>query len=118
MKTRDLIHRLQEADPSGELEVTVGKRDIYFLQKLPCYYDGRTQILQRNPELEGKCYNIVGAEIRSNGQHISIETHSIQEMLLDSPGLPVTYDSESAERHYAEKVEKWREEGRQFAAED
>jgi hypothetical protein len=116
MKTSELIQRLQLADPSGELECTVGKTDIHFVHQIPCYYDGHVEILKRDPALEGECYNIVGAEIRGKGSHVSIETHSIREMLCDEPEMPVTYDSESAERSRA-TVEKWREEFRKMDAE-
>lgn len=64
-------------DPTGELEVTVGKRDIFFLKILPGYYDGCYQVLRRDPELEGKCYDVIGAEIRSGGRHICIEVLGI-----------------------------------------
>ena len=40
MKTADLIRRLQEADPTGELECVAGGEDVYFVQRLPMYYDG------------------------------------------------------------------------------
>jgi hypothetical protein len=114
VQTKELIRRLQEADPSGELEVTVGKTDIYFLQVIPSYYDGHCQILKRDPVLEGNCYNIVGAEIRSKGQHVCIETHSISEMLADEPDLPVTYDGTAAEARNKRRVEEWRATGRRF----
>lgn len=114
MKTNELIRRLQEADPSGDMEVTVGKTDIYFLQKIPGYYDGCHQILKRDSALEGECYNIIGAEIRSEGQHICIETHDIRTALVDNPDFPVTYDSEYAEIHYRDRVEEWRAEARQI----
>lgn len=63
MKTKELIRRLQEEDPTGELEVTVGKTDIYFIQTLPGYYDGCYQVLKRDQELEGRCYSVIGAEV-------------------------------------------------------
>lgn len=116
MKTSELIRRLQEADPSGELEVTVGKTDIHFLSQLPSYYDGHVQILKRDPALEGECYNIIGAEIRGSGAHICIETHSIRDMLQCEPDLPVTFDSESAENYNKARVEKWRDEARGIIA--
>lgn len=117
MKTSELIRRLQEADPTGELEVTVGKTDIHFVNVMPCYYDGHVQVLKRDPALEGEFYNIIGAEVRGEGSHLSIYTHSIQTMLADEPELPVTFDGPGAERYVREHVEKWREFGRKMAKE-
>lgn len=116
MKTAELIRQLQEADPSGELEVTVGKQDIFFLQVMPGYYDGCHQVLKRDPELEGKCYNIIGADIRSGGQHVCIETHSIRDAMADNPDFPVTFDSDYAERHYRARVAEWRAEAMRINA--
>ena len=114
MKTNELIRKLTEADPSGELEVTVGKTDIFFLQVLPGYYDGCYQTLKRDPELEEKCYDVIGAEIRSESRHVCINTLGVCDALLDNPDLPVSFDGEYAERHYASIVEKWRSEMRKI----
>jgi hypothetical protein len=116
MKTNELIRRLQEADPSGEMEVTVGKTDIHFIGRSPAYWDGCYQILKRDPALEGKCYNIIGAEIRSEGSHICINTHSVEDILDENPDAPVTFDSEYAARHYRERVDEWRSEARKIIA--
>ena len=39
-------------------------------------------------------------------------------MLYDSPDLPVTFDSESAERDYAARIEEWRRDGRDMDVQD
>lgn len=107
MKTSDLIRMLRDADPSGELEVTIGKVDIWFAQVMPCYYDGHVEILKRDPNVE--CYDIVGAEIRGKGSHVLIETHSIEDMLNGDPELPVTFDSEATEQRYKGHIEATRQ---------
>ena len=58
MKTKELIRQLQHLDPEGNCEV-FGDGDIYYVDKLPWYYDGRPGILIRDES--NKCtYNIEG----------------------------------------------------------
>lgn len=114
MKTSEIIKYLQEKDPSGELEVTVGKTPIHFLTLIAGYYDGCYSVLKHDPELTGKFYDVVGAEIRCDGYHISIETMGIDEMLLDDPEALVTYDSDYTKKKYEERVEQWRIKGRRY----
>lgn len=108
MKTAELIRRLQEADPTGELPVCVGNVDVYFVQTLPAYYDGQLQQLVHD---EGKrpYYSVVGAKITRRGTKVDIVTHSIRDALLDHPDMPVECDEPSM----AERVEQWRQEARE-----
>lgn len=62
-------------------------------------------------------YNVVGGEIRSQGDKIQVVTHSIEWAILDAPDLPVAFDSLYAEKHHAEVVERWRKEAREIDAE-
>lgn len=114
MKTKELIRQLQEADPTGELEVTVGKEAIWFVQTLPGYYDGCHQVLKHDPDKVGKEFSIVGAEIRAEGRHLDLEIGHLEHLLVDEPDMPVTYDSEYARSHYASMVEDWRKEAREI----
>ena len=41
MKTKDLIKLLKEEDPSGEEEVCIDNQPVWFVQRMPAYYDGR-----------------------------------------------------------------------------
>ena len=41
MKTKDLIKMLKEADPTGEEEVCIDNQPVWFVQRMPAYYDGR-----------------------------------------------------------------------------
>lgn len=61
MKSKELIKQLQEIDPSGEIEVGVGRSDIYFVSKYPAYYDGPNFILTK--DLSKTNYNIIGGTI-------------------------------------------------------
>lgn len=89
MKSKELIRRIMEADPSGEEEVCIGNADILCVQKLPAYYDGTLQLLERDPN--NKFYNVIGAKYKIKGLKISIEPHSIQDAICDDPNLPIDY---------------------------
>jgi hypothetical protein len=49
MKSKEIIKRLQEIDPTGECEVSFGG-DIFEFVRLPWYYDGRASIFIKNDE--------------------------------------------------------------------
>jgi hypothetical protein len=86
MKTKDLIRELQDADPTGEMHVTVGKRDIHFIGQQPYYYDGNVEKLIRDESADG--YNIIGAEYPTE-DHIKIFTLSIETAVWNDPEMPV-----------------------------
>lgn len=113
MKTKELIKRLQEADPDGETEVCVGNEDILFVAKEPAYYDGCFQVLNRDPA-KAPYYNVVGIEIRGNGNKIVIHPHGLDWALLDHPEMPVSFDGKYSAEHYSDSVEKLREKYRQL----
>lgn len=106
MKTKTLIKLLQEADPSGELECNAGLKDIFFVERLPYFYDGIAQVLIRDESRTD--YNVIGAKFNIEDK-ICIVTHSIEDAMLDHPNLPVEYPNEYAAR-YKGRVEKWRQE--------
>jgi hypothetical protein len=108
MTTIELIKELQKADPSGKLEVTVGKTPIYFVEQLPAYYDGCLQKLVRNSK-QAPYYNVVAGVITSKGSHISIHPLSIETAIMEDPNLPVTFDLEGKEiTWYKKVVDNWR----------
>lgn len=84
MKSKELIKRLQEIDPSGETEVCVGNVDIHFVDILPAYYDGTLQVLQRDPERKGY-YDIIGGKYVRNGHKIEINCLSISDCIAEDP---------------------------------
>lgn len=84
MKTKELIQRLQDADPSGELEVVADDNsDIHFVERQPGYHDGCGQALIRDETKFG--YNILGVRIFSGGWKIRLHVASIQEVLDHNP---------------------------------
>ena len=90
MKSKELIRLLQELDPTGELEVSVGKTDIFYIIKNASFWDGTLQVLQRE-ESKKPYYNVIGARYKSTGQHLSIVPLSISEAIWENPDLPVDY---------------------------
>lgn len=107
MKTSELIRRLQEADPSGDLEAAVGNHDILFVARTPAYYDGDLQVLVRDPA-EAPHYNVVGARIVRSGDKVCIESHSIADALSENPDLPVEYVGEGPAQHSRRAIEHLR----------
>lgn len=114
MKTKDLIARLNEIDPTGEGEVCVGNEDVYTVVAKPCYWDGCQQILERDDTIP--YYNVIGARYRSSGTKICIEPLSVEDAIGSDPELPVTYESEYTRNKYQERVDKWRQEVRDINA--
>jgi len=106
MTTAELIAALREADPEGTTSVCVGNYDVYFVQRLPAWYDGRLQQLVHDEDKRGKQWSIIGAKIISNGYKIDIRALSIRDVLLDMPDLPVEGGDQ-------ETIERWRTEARE-----
>lgn len=112
MTTKELIKALKKQDPFGNLEVTVGKTPIYFVERMPAYYDGCLQKLVQDKTKP--YYNITGGVITSKGYHVNIHTMNLEDAIYDDPNLPITLDMEGNNRisMYEEDVSKWREEAK------
>ncbi len=106
MKTKDLIKLLQETDPSGELQCSVNGVDIYFAQVKAGYWDGVYQVLIKEKD---KC-NVIGAEYRSDGDKLCIETYSIKDAMLDDPNIPVKVVDCFCNKQMQKTINKWRKE--------
>lgn len=110
MKGKEVIRLLQEADPTGEIEVCVGNVDIFTIDKLPAYYDGKLQVLVRDPN--AKYYPIIGGKYVSSGWKVSITPMSITDALENDPeNFTVDYSGLSERDQQAAK--KGHEEARQ-----
>jgi len=109
MKTKDVIKRLQEVDPSGELDVSVGNIDIHFIDVEPGYYDGIQQVLIRDETC--RYYNIVGGKFNSSQNKVVIHTHAISDFLFENPDGYVDYSGlpEYNKQSYKESLDKVRE---------
>lgn len=90
MKTKELIRLLQEIDPEGETECCIANHDIYYLDKLPAYWDGILEILQRDPS-KAPYYDICGAKYTSKGYKINIRSLSITDAIGNDTKLKIDY---------------------------
>lgn len=102
MKTSEVIKKLQELDPTGELHVCCGNLDIHFMEEVPAYYDGPLQILERDAA-KAPYYDICGAKYKSTGNKIQIHTLSIADAVGENANLPVDYSELPTERAEATK---------------
>lgn len=85
MKTKELIQRLQEVDPTGELDVVVTTEPIYAVEIYPAHYDGVLQQIERTPS-----GGICGAKYVTKGLRVEIMAQSISDWLWDYE-FPVDY---------------------------
>lgn len=103
MKTKELIKELQEADPTGEEEVTVGNTEIFTIENSPAYYDGCQQILIRDKK--NPYYNVISGKVRSKGNKICINTHSIYDAIFENPQLKIDYSELSFQQKAYIKID-------------
>jgi len=112
MKTSDLIRRLQEADPTGELECVAGGEDVYFVQRLPMYYDGLPILLVHDPAKRDREWSIVGLKVPDSGEKVCINTLGVSEVFLDQPDTPVEYEGDPNRQRTQDRIEKARAEAK------
>lgn len=112
MKTKELIKRLQEADPDGEIEVNINGEDPYLVETLPGYYDGSYQTLI-HAEHRKPYYTPIGVTIRRRGKKVIIKTLSIEDILFDNPDCLIQYDSEETRERHEKCMENKRQEIKQ-----
>jgi hypothetical protein len=113
VKTKDLIKELQEADPTGELEVCVNNVDIFTVTPEPAYWDGKLQVLKRDPALK-PYYDVVGAKYVTSGCKINIDPMSITDLLWSEPEAEIDYSDipEHSRARYEESDNKTRQAAR------
>lgn len=110
MKTKELIRQLQEHDPTGENECVVDGVDIHFVQHYPGYYDGWYEVLIRDPERTGRCYDVQAVRMTRAGQKVRLHLHSAEDALLDNYNMPIELDESlgSHKERIQSMVDKWR----------
>lgn len=94
MKSKELIEALQQLDPTGETEVSVGNHPIWYVEDLPAFYDGYLQVLIRDKSKE-PYYDITGAKYVGEGRKISIHTMGVTDLLWNDPEAIVEYNGGS-----------------------
>jgi hypothetical protein len=111
MKTRELIRRLQEADPSGEAECVVGNQDIFFTEPMTMGYDGRPVLLVRDASRQ-PYYDVIGLRVPAAGEKVQLHLLSPEDVFDDLPDAPVHYDTEAVRERYEEDIERARSSSR------
>ena len=117
MKTNELKRLLTEADPTGEAECVVDGVDIYFVELLNMYYDGRPVLLVMD-QSKLPYYNITGLRVPSYGLKVNIHTMSIKDVFTDLPNASVEYDSPNVQVLYESGIEEIRREVKQELTDD
>jgi len=119
MKSGELVKRLQELDPSGEIEVIGSGGDIYFAE----LDSSRAEtLLIHDPKLKGNAYSIVGLQIGqpatpTRPDLIVLHEMGLDDVLLDCPDTPITmyYTSQWLTKHIEDtrkrmkKIRDWSE---------
>jgi hypothetical protein len=86
VKTSDVIRMLQEADPSGELDVCVFNEPVDVVERVPSHYNGALQRFT---------YDVDGTpkegEFTVYGYKVLITTRSIADEIWNNPELPVRF---------------------------
>ena len=106
MKTKELVTKLQEADPGGEAECVVKGADIYWLEKLPMYYDGCPNILIKDENIS--YYNIKGFRSSCTGEKVVLHLMHAEDIIETDPDCIVELD-EYSERHKGSWIKHLRE---------
>jgi len=115
MKSKVLIEKLKELDPTGEIEVCDGNQDILCLQLKPSYWDGNSKVFIRDEKLKG--YNIKGVKICESGSKISIISLSLEDVIWEDPSVEIDLSDLSSASHiveYTNEVKKIRAEALEF----
>jgi len=114
-----LIAALQEADPEGTAEVVVGGSPIYFLERLPGYYDGAYSVLIQD-HTKDPYFNIIGMKFTRSGTKLKVVTMNSDDILEHDPEAIMELDPSLGEhriKQMTENIEAAREEARKNKAE-
>jgi hypothetical protein len=104
MKTHELIQRLQEADPNGDMECCVDNHDILFVERQSAFYDGELEILVRDPSRRLH-YDVVGGIIRRTGYKLRIHVWSLEDAIGEAHGEPFPIEIEGADESTRKRLE-------------
>ncbi|SRR6266705_837100 len=102
MKTKELIAALQEEDPTGESEVQAEGIPIFFVEKLPAWYDGPMNVLEQD-----KTGRVTGYKVTKIGSKIRLHTVSLAEFIIENPDKEVDLSglNNTGQKEYKEYIE-------------
>jgi hypothetical protein len=109
MNTRQLIAALHEADPSGEAPVVVDNAEVYVVEHIQAYWDGRAQ-LHIVDESKKPYWHIVGMRVTSKGSKVRLTTVSVEDFIDNFPDGEVVIDvgNERMRAEWEERVAQYR----------
>lgn len=100
MKSKDLIKKLQDLDPTGETEVYVGNCDILYVDLSPSYYDGRAQQFTTwQVYNEYGCSRPIAGKFRAGGEKIQIKAESFEDMAYYNEEMGLPFEVDTSENH-------------------
>lgn len=106
MKSKELIKQLRQLDPTGEIEVVAGGRDIYFCAGEPYYWDGIPDLLIRDEKLK-PFWHVIGMEQMSSGSKIELNLLDLEDIVFEDDDNKYIY---KGNENFMKRVEKYREE--------
>src|SRR5579885_2183350 len=114
IKTSEFIKMLLEEDPNDECYVCVGNHPVRWLEKLPYYYDGRMEWIERDKDTNQP----IKAGYKSGEMKLKIHYDTLEDVFLDHPDVElelsgITYQGK-VQGHYYDAIEEWQKEGREF----
>jgi hypothetical protein len=86
MKTSEFIKMLQKEDPNDECTVSVDNCPVSFVERLPYYYDGRLQCIER--DASGK---VIRVGWKAGGMKLKIHYDTIEDALMDYPDAEIEW---------------------------
>lgn len=98
MQSKELIRQLQELDPTGETQVSIGNCDIWHVTMEPAYYDGRLHVI----DFDENHRPIRGRRVTS-GSKIVLDPISIQDAIEyyeDENKFVVEYADDEERKRY------------------
>ena len=111
MKTKELIRILQEADPSGEIEVVVwsgANSDILYVDRQAGDFDGAYEVLVRDGSTD-HC-DVTGIKVTDKHEKVVIRDYPMKEVLADYPDINIDYDVDARalqrERNRVHQIKK------------
>ena len=114
MKTSQLVKLLQEADPTGDLEVYGAGGAIYDVERLPGYYDGSYSYIETEQDGE----TLKNYVISKANQKVYIDSMSAETWLLDRDIDRVFIEDSKGVRKTAATEERFKKIVRQSKAID
>lgn len=103
MKTKDLIKKLQELDPSGETEVFFDDKDSLFIRVEPMHSGSWAQRLDKNGYDE-----VRGATLVGEGNKISVRTISMNELIKRNPNIKISIEGDDEYGVQEDAIEQMR----------